>query len=106
VRVSAREESRALAEERFPRLSGEKERQMAAYTAAVDEELFEVESVRVALKESDLPGRPRSRVFCARCSEGVNDSREVLNAEGRTRCRPCAEGVYYRPLAAESSESL
>lgn len=94
-RVVAREESRALAEERFPHLGSKKERQLAAYTEASDEELFKVERVSVRLKESDLPGRPRSRVFCERCREGVNDSREVSGADGRTLCRPCAAGGYY-----------
>jgi formylmethanofuran dehydrogenase subunit E len=103
VRVAAREDSRALAEERFPHLQGKKERQMAAYSAALDEELFTVEKVSVALKEADLPGRPRSRVFCANCLEGVNDRREVTQADGRTLCRPCAGDGYYRVLTADNS---
>lgn len=100
VRVAAREESRALAEERFPHLAGKKERQMAAYREALDEELFKVEEVSVVLGEADLPGRPRTRVLCAGCLEGVNDGREVTATDGRTLCRPCAAGGYYKTVGA------
>jgi formylmethanofuran dehydrogenase subunit E len=46
----------------------------------------------------DAPGRPRSRVTCARCGEGVNDGREVTGPEGEALCRPCASGGYYQKL--------
>lgn len=96
VRIVAREESRELAERRFPELDGKKARQMRAYREATEEELFKVEEVSVALAETDLPGRPRRRVLCAECLEGINDGREVLKEDGRTLCRPCAAGGYYR----------
>ncbi|HWS56115.1 MAG TPA: FmdE family protein [Pyrinomonadaceae bacterium] len=96
VRVVAREESRGLAERRFPELESKKERQMRAYREASAEELFKVEQVSVTLGETDLPGRPRGRVLCDACSEGINDGREVLREDGRTLCRPCATGGYYQ----------
>lgn len=96
VRINAREESRALAEERFPHLANKKERQLAAYREALDEELFKVERVSVKLSGLELPGSPRRRVTCAECLEGINDGREVSAADGRTLCRPCATGGYYR----------
>jgi formylmethanofuran dehydrogenase subunit E len=104
VRVVAREESRALAEERYQNLSGKKERQMAAYRTAREDELFKVENVRVSVREADLPGRPRSRVACEGCGEGVNDGRELQAEDGRTLCRPCAEGSYYKLVAAEEAD--
>ena len=103
VRVVAREESRALAEERFPELETKKARQMAAYVSAQEEELFKVERVSVALREYDLPGRPRTRVNCASCLEGVNDGREVASEDGRALCRPCADGGYYQLIPAEEA---
>ncbi|PYS78513.1 MAG: formylmethanofuran dehydrogenase [Acidobacteria bacterium] len=98
VRVVALEESRALADARHPEIESKKERQFRTYREAVDEELFKVERVRVDYDEMDAPGRPLSRVTCARCGEGVNDGREVRSAEGVTLCRPCASGGYYRKL--------
>lgn len=95
VRVVAREESRRLADERHPEIQSKKERQFLTYREASDEELFKVERVRARYGEMDAPGRPRSRVTCARCGEGVNDGREVAGAEGETLCRPCARGGYY-----------
>ena len=98
VRVVALEESRALADARHPEVEGKKERQFLAYHEAADEELFKVERVAVDYGELDAPGRPRSRVLCERCGEGVNDGREVRSADGLALCRPCASGGYYHKL--------
>jgi formylmethanofuran dehydrogenase subunit E len=98
VRIVAREESRALADERYPQVASKRERQFLAYREAADEELFKVERVRVDYGEMDAPGSPRSRVICAVCGEGINDGREVAGADGRPLCRPCAFGGYYLKL--------
>jgi formylmethanofuran dehydrogenase subunit E len=100
VRVVALEESRALADARYPEIESKKERQFRAYREATDEELFKVERVSVEYGEWDAPGRPRSRVICARCGEGVNDGREIKTDDGLVLCRPCATGGYYRKLSS------
>ncbi|MET0622297.1 MAG: FmdE family protein [Pyrinomonadaceae bacterium] len=98
VRVVALEESRRLADERHPEIGSKKERQFLTYREASDEELFKIERVRVQYGEFDAPGRPRSRVTCARCGEGVNDGREAAGPSGEPLCRPCASGGYYERL--------
>lgn len=95
VRVSALDSSRALADTRYASLQSKKERQMATYREAAEAELFKIETVTVDYKETDAPGRPRSRLTCARCLEGVNDGREVFGEGGEILCRPCANGAYY-----------
>jgi formylmethanofuran dehydrogenase subunit E len=95
VRVLALDEARGLADERFPQVESKKERQMLAYREAAVEELFKISRVRVDFRETDAPGRTRSRVSCADCSEGINDGREVTCEDGRKLCRPCAYGAYY-----------
>jgi formylmethanofuran dehydrogenase subunit E len=104
VRVSALDSSRALADARYASLQSKKERQMATYTEASEGELFKIEPVIIDLKETDAPGRPRSRVTCARCLEGVNDGREVSCESGEILCRPCAHGAYYEPDARFDGE--
>ena len=94
VRIAALDSARSLADIRFPGLE-KKERQMRAYRSASDSELFKVEVVRPFLSEMDLPGRPRSRVVCYKCGEGVNDGREIKGAEGQSLCRSCAREGYY-----------
>jgi len=96
VRIVALEESRSLADARYPQIEKKDERQFRAYREATDDELFKVEPVEVDYNEMDAPGRPRSRVICASCREGVNDGREVRVADGSVLCRPCASGGYYR----------
>lgn len=97
VRIVARDDSRGLADSLFPEIESKKERQMLAYRKASAEALFKIEWVRIDLSELELPGRPKHRVVCEHCGEGVNDGREVLDALGRKSCRGCAFGAYYRP---------
>jgi formylmethanofuran dehydrogenase subunit E len=94
VRVCARENAREAALRFAPEERDPHRAQIRAYKALPDDELFTVEEVRVALSEADLPGRPRRRVTCELCGEGVNDGREVSTG-GRTLCRACADSPYY-----------
>jgi formylmethanofuran dehydrogenase subunit E len=96
VRVVALDESRALADIRYPQVENKKERQFRAYREASDEELFKVERVKVEYGEMDAPGRPRARVACTVCGEGINDGRELVGTNGEPLCRPCAVGGYYK----------
>lgn len=95
VRLVALDSARQLADARYSALQNKKERQMAAYREAANEELFKFEKVGVDFKETDAPGRPRSRVTCEKCLEGINDGREVTPEDGSVLCRPCAYGGYY-----------
>jgi formylmethanofuran dehydrogenase subunit E len=99
VRIAALEKSRVLADERYPEIQRKAERQFKAYREASDEELFKVELVRVELRDQDLPGRPRSRVICTRCGEGINDGRETIDKDGLVFCSYCAAGGYYVPIS-------
>jgi formylmethanofuran dehydrogenase subunit E len=98
VRIAALDSSRELADARYPLIESKKERQFRAYREASDEELFKVEQVSVEYGEMDEPGRPRSRVACALCAEGINDGREVRAETGESLCQPCALGGYYRAV--------
>ena len=98
VRVVAREDSRAKAKSMFPGLSDPSQQQLEAYKVMHDQELFTLQAVRVRLQPEDLPGRPRSRVVCEQCREGVNDGRE-RRVNGRLLCRSCAGESYYETVA-------
>ena len=97
VRVVARDDSREKAKTMFPELAKPHRQQLEAYKVMDDAELFVVEAVKVNIKPEDLPGRPRSRVACEQCGEGVNDSRE-RRVNGRVLCRACAGESYYQPI--------
>lgn len=98
VRLAALDSSRALADARYASLPGKKERQMLTYREASEAELFKIEAVTVDFRETDAPGRPRVRVTCQRCLEGVNDGREMSGEDGEVLCRPCADGGYYKVI--------
>ena len=98
VRIVALESSRALADERYSDIGDKRTRQFRAYSEATDDELFKTELVSLELSEFDAPGSPRSRVICSVCREGVNDGREVIDANGEAICRGCQNGSYYSKL--------
>jgi formylmethanofuran dehydrogenase subunit E len=98
VRVVALESSRSLADARHSNIHDKFERQFRTYSEATDEELFKIERVKVNLKDIDLPGRPRSRVTCSTCGEGINDGRESVTAQGLMVCRFCLQGGYYTKI--------
>ena len=95
VRIVALEDSRSMADERYPEISDRRERQFRAYFEAPDEELFKTERVEVVLNDFDLPGSPRTRVICSSCAEGINDGREIITSRGSVLCRACSKGSYY-----------
>jgi formylmethanofuran dehydrogenase subunit E len=97
VRIAARDDSRIEAREVFAELTDLRRQQLEAYKVMDDAELFTLQWVRVKLKSEDLPGRPRTRVACEQCGEGINDGRERLVA-GRVLCRNCAGESYYEPV--------
>ncbi len=97
VRVVAREDSRLRAKRMFAELGDEHRRQLEAYKALPDAELFMIQPVRVHLKPEDLPGRPGARVVCEACGETVNDARE-RRSHGRILCRSCAGEGYYEVM--------
>ncbi len=101
VRVAARDDSRDKAKAMFPELSNPSRQQLEAYKVMDDSDLFTLHPVRVKFAPQDLPGRPRSRVTCDQCGEGVNDGRE-RRVDGRIHCRNCAGEGYYEPLDTPS----
>jgi formylmethanofuran dehydrogenase subunit E len=95
VRVAAREDARQRAS-LYGRQGWTKEEvQIAAYKEMRDEELFNIAPVLVSIPDEDMPGPPLRRVICAECGEGVNDRRE-LAVSGKTLCRSCAYGSYWK----------
>ncbi|HEX3747235.1 MAG TPA: FmdE family protein [Bryobacteraceae bacterium] len=97
VRLLARESAKARARELFPEIENKNRQQMHAYRQMADEELFDVQWVRVDLRPEDLPGYRAPRPECAQCGEPVSFGREV-ERDGRTLCRACAGESYYTPL--------
>jgi formylmethanofuran dehydrogenase subunit E len=98
VRIVALESSRRLADERYSEIGDKRTRQFRTYSEATDDELFKTELVSLELNEFDAPGSPRSRVICSVCEEGINDGREVVDANGDAICRGCQRGTYYSKL--------
>lgn len=78
-----------------------KQAHMAALAAIDEESLLRIQKVSVKLKPEDLPGEPLDTVICRRCGESVKDRRQV-SVEGKTFCKPCAQGQDYYTTHGDS----
>ncbi|MFB3917433.1 MAG: FmdE family protein [Terriglobales bacterium] len=97
VRVAAKESSKQLARTLHPEITDKNQQQMRAYRELRDEDLFDVQWVKVELGPEEMPGYKGERVVCDECGEGINFRREVRR-DGRVLCRACAGESYYEPL--------
>ena len=94
VRVAARESSKQRARRMHPEIADKNQQQMLAYREMSDEDLFDVQWVRVKLAPEDMPGYKSERIVCEECGEGINFHREVRRGD-RVLCRGCAGERYY-----------
>ncbi|HVP51513.1 MAG TPA: FmdE family protein [Terriglobales bacterium] len=94
VRVAARESSKALARSLHPEIANKNQQQMLAYREIRDDDLFDLQWVKVELPPEEFPGYKGERVVCEKCGEGINFKREVRR-RGRVLCRACAGESYY-----------
>ena len=94
VRIAARESSKALAREMHPEIESKNQQQMLAYREMSEQELFDVQNVKVELSPEEFPGFKGERIVCQQCDEGINFKREVRR-EGRILCRGCAGENYF-----------
>lgn len=97
VRIVALESARQRARELYPEVDRKNNQQMRAYRQMADDELFQVQWVRVALGPEDLPGYQAPKPVCAQCGEIISFRREVV-LDNRTVCRACAGERYYTPV--------
>ena len=97
VRIAARESSKQLARELHSDIPDKNRQQMLAYRELADNDLFDVQWVRVELRPEDFPGYKGERMLCSQCGEGINFERQ-LERDGKVLCRACAGESYYQPL--------
>jgi len=96
IRVAAKESSKALARCMHPEIADKNWQQMLAYREMREEDLFDLQWVKVELPPEEFPGYKGERVVCEKCGEGVNFNREVRR-DGKVLCRACAGESYYAP---------
>jgi len=96
VRIAAKESSKALARSLHPEIANKNQQQMLAYREMRDDDLFDLQWVKVKLPPEEFPGYKGERVVCERCGEGINFKREVRR-RGKVLCRACAGESYYQP---------
>jgi formylmethanofuran dehydrogenase subunit E len=62
-----------------------------------EDAVVNLQEVKVAIPEIDLPGFPQQKAVCSACGERIMDGREV-NKNGAVYCRACANGKYYQQV--------
>ena len=96
VRIAAKESSKELARSLHPEIANKNQQQMLAYREMCDDDLFDLQWVKVELPPEEFPGYKGERVVCEKCGEGINFKREVRR-RGKALCRACAGESYYQP---------
>jgi len=94
IRVAAKESSKALARSMHPEIADKNRQQMLAYREMREEDLFDLQWVKVELPPEEFPGYKGERVVCQKCGEGINFKREIRR-DGKVLCRACAGESYY-----------
>jgi len=105
VRIVSTEESRDLAAQYAPDIPDKRRQQLEAYKRMPDDVLFQVQAVRVDVPVHDMPGPSRFKTRCERCGQVVRDKKEVLQG-GKTLCKPCAYGTYFRAVESEKLKEV
>jgi formylmethanofuran dehydrogenase subunit E len=96
IRVAAKESSKILARSMHPEIADKNRQQMLAYREMREEDLFDLQWVKVELPPEEFPGYKGERVVCEKCGEGINFKREIRR-DGKVLCRACAGESYYKP---------
>ena len=71
---------------------------------APEEELVNIEEVKLSLDDNDLPGSPKNTKECSRCGELIFDGR-AIKKNGKLLCKACADGSYYAHSAKPQAEA-
>lgn len=97
VRVVSRDQARDLAAQYAPGMPSPQAAQVAAYRVMPDDELFDLQWVRVNLPPSEMPGARPPKVPCQGCGVLVR-SGQVHRQDGQNLCAVCAGQAYFSML--------
>lgn len=102
VRILSNEASWAKAGEYVPGAEKDPAAQAEAYRVMPDEELFEVQWVKVHISSEETPGVRPPKVSCQSCGALVR-SRQVVEASSGPLCKVCAGRAYFTALSSKES---
>jgi len=109
VRVAPRLDVRTRASDYAPDEKRHYFAQLRGYQLMPEEELLDVQEVRLSTPVEQIVGRPGVRTICSVCGEEIINGREV-GVNGRVLCRACLGGAYYQaagvPVGASGIVSL
>ncbi len=96
-RIVSTESSRQVCKTYAPEEKDTRRQQLEGYKRMPDDELFDVQQVRVDLPEWDMPGPPTCHAVCTRCGQMVRDGK-VIRSGQELLCGPCGGGAYFHPV--------
>ncbi|CAO0824338.1 formylmethanofuran dehydrogenase subunit E [Desulfarculales bacterium] len=97
VRLLSRDQARDLAVAYAHNLPSPQAAQVAAYRMMSDDELFQVQWVKVNLTPHELPGTRPPKAACQGCGVLVR-SAQIHRRQGRDLCAVCAGQAYFNLL--------
>jgi formylmethanofuran dehydrogenase subunit E len=103
VRLHPSDASRERAHHYAPMAEDRWHAYLEGYQVMPAPELLVAERVRLASPVEALVSRPDVRAVCEICNEEIINQREIA-ADGRVRCRGCAEQSYFTRCSASPAE--
>lgn len=101
VRVAPTAVSRQIAQLFAPEEPDRWRQYLLGYQRIPDEQLVSVQNVTLQQPLAAILSQPNKRAICQACGEEIMNEREVLAANGRILCQPCAGQSYYHLLATD-----
>jgi formylmethanofuran dehydrogenase subunit E len=71
--------------------------QLLGYQVMPEQELLNIQEVRLMLPVKEIISRPGVRAICSACGEEIINEREVCS-QGQVFCRACYGSAYYEPV--------
>jgi len=105
VRIAPRPDLRAHAVEYAPEATNRWQTYLLAYQRMPVEALLLAQPVQLVRPPAEIVSRPGARAMCQQCREEIINEREVTR-NGRTLCRSCADGAYYRLLSGAQAAAV
>lgn len=98
LRITPKLDSRQRALAYAPNESRHYFAQLQAYQLMPDNELLDIQPVRLRIPIQQIVSRAGVRVNCDHCSEEIINEREIIS-DGESLCRACAtDGYYHQPV--------
>ncbi len=105
IRITPSPLSRSIATDRFPHTRTRWEAMLKGYQVIPDNELLNVQPVRLNVPLAEIISKPGRKSECMQCGEEIINGREI-SKDGLVLCRACAGDGYYQLIEGQKIDFM